>query len=211
MALLFWKRAEPSDTDVSHEPALEVNEQHPLPAGLYWTHADGTSYEETSPAHPLPMQVLGSVSVFGRLVNIGPLLIPGIGAAAAYTANDQMGAVFRITGVPVLGSIADCRFHDLDDEGIDKEIWLFSGEPTLAADNAAFSLSDTDLLNVVGVFVFSTWRDAVNNQLGLTSNTPASYSAPAGILYGAVKTLGADNIAAGSEPRLSLVIERYGE
>ena len=119
-----------------------------------------------------------------------------------------MGTAFSFP-VPEYGSILEVRFHDRDDEGLNKELWLFKASPTLAADNAAFSIADVDNLQVVAVFVFSNWRDAVNNQIGLTSNTPVSYVATQGQLYGAVKTLGVDNIAAGSEPMLSFVIERF--
>ena len=83
MSLLFWKRAEPSDTDESHEPAKAVDEQHPLPTGLYWTHAEGTSYEEVSPAHPLPVKHEGLTSVVGSLFEITPITVPGVVAAVA--------------------------------------------------------------------------------------------------------------------------------
>ena len=138
--------------------------------------------------------------------HVGPLLVPGIAAAAAYAVNDQMGSVIAFT-VPKEGTIVEVRFYDLDDEGLDKELWLFRSSVVLAADNAAFSLTDAGIMEVEAVFLISTWRDAVNAQVGLTANTPASYRAPAGVLYGALKTLGTDNITAGSEPRISLVVE----
>ena len=147
------------------------------------------------------------VAVENSLVTVGPILLGGITAAVAYTNGDQMGSLIPI-GVPREGTILEVRFHDLDDEGIDKELWLFSRPVTLAADNAAFSLSDTDNFAVVAVFLFDVWRDAVNNQVGLTANTPANYRAPQEQLYCAVKTKGADNITLGSEPHLSFVIER---
>ena len=146
------------------------------------------------------------LTTVGRSVDVGPIVIPGIGTGVAYAALDQFGQHITIP-VPRRGQILEVRFHDLDDEGIDKELWLFRWPPVLAADNAAFSLSDTDNPGVVAIFLFSTWRDAVNNQIGFSANTPASYYAPEGVLYGALKTLGADNIAAGSLPSISLVIE----
>ena len=155
-----------------------------------------------------------------RLYNVLPFFVPGIGAAAAYASDDQFGAVFTFSA-PAQGVIRDLRFHDRDNEGIDKEIWLFDVLPTLAADNAAFSLSDADNTHVIAVFAVTTWRLAVNNQIGFTANTPAAYTLSGvdmsvginpdanGTVWGAVKTKGADNIAAGSEPLLSFVIERW--
>ena len=154
-----------------------------------------------------------------RLYNVLPFVVPGIGAAAAYASDDQFGAVFTFSA-PAQGVIRDLRFHDRDNEGIDKEIWLFDVLPTLAADNAAFSLSDADSTHVIAVFAVTTWRLAVNNQIGFTANTPAAYTLSAidptminpdanGTVWGAVKTKGADNIAAASEPLLSFVIERW--
>lgn len=137
---------------------------------------------------------------------IPPTQIPGIGAAAAYAASDQMGTALMLE-VPKKGTILEMRWHDLDDEGLNKEVWCFDFEPTLAADNAAFSLADSENFKVQAIFLFDVWRDAVNNQVGLTANTPAAYYVPEGQLWLAVKTLGTDNIAAGAMPMLSLVIE----
>lgn len=207
MSVLFWKRAEVSDTDVVHEPATEVNEQHPLPTGIFWTHAEGTSYEETGEGHPFPTQVLGLVSA-GPKIYTAQRVIPDIAAAAAFVSGDQFGGLGEFATVPSNGIIRELRFLDFDDEGIDKQVWMFSSKVTLAADNAAFSLADQDLRPVIGIFAVSTWRDAVNGQIGLTSNTPCYYSLPAGsTIYFAVMTLGADNIAAGSMPELGIVIE----
>lgn len=137
---------------------------------------------------------------------IPPTQIPGIGAAAAYAAGEQMGTALCLE-VPEKGTILEMRWHDLDDEGLNKEVWCFDYEPTLAADNAAFAIADSENMKVQAIFLFDTWRDATNNQVGFTTNTPAAYFVPEGKLWLAAKTMGADNIAAGAMPMLSLVIE----
>ena len=152
---------------------------------------------------------LPEVVSLGKLTVVPPFEIPGIGTAAAYASGDALGTKFELAGVPKSGRIIEARFHDLDNEGIDKELWVLDGNFTAQADNDAFALSDADNLQVIAVFVFSTWRPATNNQVGLTLNTPAAYFAPHGKLFCQIKTLGVDNIAAGSIPRLSLVIERH--
>lgn len=58
MSLLFWKHADPADTDDTHEPARAVNEQHPLPVGVYV--GNGEDYEEVGSLNPLPVEVVSS-------------------------------------------------------------------------------------------------------------------------------------------------------
>lgn len=70
MSLIFWKRAESADSDTAHEAAAPVNEQHPLPTGIYWGHAEGTSQEQTGPGHPLPVQTLGEPRLAGVQVTM---------------------------------------------------------------------------------------------------------------------------------------------
>lgn len=165
---------------------------------------------DVGPDQPLPVYTDPSTAVVGvrsTVVN-RQSQVPGIGTAAAYANLDQMGTVGVFANVPTAGIIREFRFLDFDNEGIDKIVWLFTEAPALAADNAAFSLADQYLHYVVGVFQFSTWRAAVNCQLGLTNNTPCFYNLNgSSSLYFAVETLGADNIAAGATPELQLVIE----
>lgn len=64
----------------------------------------------------------------------------------------------------------------------DLELWLFDAIPTATNDNAAFVVSDADILNVVGVFAFATsaWRGGTAGTGGTSfaqgawlANTPA--------------------------------------
>lgn len=151
-------------------------------------------------------RVNAPVPVKAALVTSPVISIPGIGLAAAYANGDAFGTTFQITAPPV-GKIVEVKFFDLDFEGIDKEIWCFSEPPTEQTDNAAFSVADTDIVNVIAVFVISTWRTATASKVGFTANTPADYVLPGDILYCQIKTLGTDNIAAGAEPRVRFVFE----
>jgi hypothetical protein len=205
MSHLYWKNADPPDTDDTHEPARGVNEQHPLPVSLF-SSSDGVNYEETGENSPLPVQVAGSVTVQPGYV-FKSVLVPGITVADAFDAGDQMGSAASFTGVPPSGTIQEMFFLDRDDEGIDKTVWLFSSPPALAASDAAFTLTDEDLFNLVGVFTFTVWRDAGNNQVGVTGNTPCAYVMSGTTLYAAVQTSGADNIATNNSPLISIVIE----
>lgn len=150
------------------------------------------------------------VPVGGKLLYLPPSIIPGITAADALDANDQMGTLFSLA-VPRNGVIVKATFLDLDDEGISKELWIFNKDVTLAANDAAFSLADDDLHSVVDVLTFVNFKDAVNGQVSVSTDTPCWYTASRRQLFFGVKTLGADNIAAGSMPRISLLIERYAD
>jgi hypothetical protein len=77
----------------------------------------------------------------------------------------------------------------------DLELWLFDTIPTAINDNAAFVVSDADILNVVGVFAFATssWRQATAGTGGtsfaqgawLASTPPPMFRLAAGTaLYG---------------------------
>jgi len=186
-----------------------------MPTAIGWRPADPTrgGFDEVDDENPLPVYVPPGqppLVVQGRLVFIGPVIVPGIAAADALDANDQMGTVFSIA-VPLAGAIVKAVYHDLDDEGIGKELWIFRNDPTagVAASDAAFSLADGQNVNVVDVLTFSTFKDAANNQVSVSTDVPCWYVAPAGRLWLAVKTVGADNIAADAMPSLSFVIERY--
>lgn len=150
-------------------------------------------------------------TVYGKLVFVAPFLVPGIGAAAVYVANDAMGTVFALR-VPKAGAIVNATWHDLDDEGgPNLELWLLREDFSVgsAADNAAFALTDAMNLHVVDVIAFSISRDSVNNQVGKVGTLPIWYVAPKGYLWCQLKTTSTPNIAADAMPRISMVIESY--
>jgi hypothetical protein len=177
----------------------------------------------TSERDPLPVALTGNslspvtqvatptIITAGRLYHVLPFEIPGIVAADAFDALDMFGAVFSLA-VPKAGAIVKALFHDLDDEGLVKNLWIFRQDPAaMPASDAAFSLTDAQNLIVSDVLQFGLFRDGINNQIGYTTELPCWYVAPNGFLWFAVQTPSADNIAAGSMPRLSLTIERYSD
>ena len=134
----------------------------------------------------------------------GLIRISGIGAASAYTAADAFGTSGRIP-VPKEGTIAFVSFLDYDDEGLNKEIVLFSAPFTATTDNDAFAVTDDELRLCLGVISISTWYNFSANQVGISYPT-LTYVAPTGFLHYQFVTRGADNIAAGKSPDFSLVI-----
>lgn len=178
---------------------------------LFQRNKRNTGYEEVSPQNPLAVAVTqrrefpgDDVLTTSRIHRIGPFQVPGIGTAAAYATGDAFGDKFVID-VPLEGMISNLVFYDLDDEGIAKDLVMFAEDFTATADNAAFAVSDDDLLNSVGTISVDQFYDFGNNQMGI--GRPAwGYVAHHPRLWCQFVTRGADNIAAGSIPRVLLVV-----
>lgn len=181
----------------------EVNEQHPLPIQLAWRREGDDDWSAVDGASPLPVAV-GGIALFSTKLAVVRTPIPGIGTGSAYTSGDAFGTKFTLA-VPNEGTIASVIFRDYDDEGLGKEIVLFSENFTQTTDNDAFAPTDIDLVSCIGVISIVSFYNFSANQVGMA--TPALYYvAPKGLLYGQVVTRGADNIAAGAIPDFTLVI-----
>lgn len=173
-------------------------------------------YQEVGPAYPLQVEVRqtedsAELVTTSHVYQTEPLLIPGIGTGAAYAAGDAFGTKFYFT-VPIEGVISNVVLLDFDDEGIQKDLVLFKEDFTATADNSAFSVSDGDLANCIGAVSVNTFYNFGANQLGTGTPafgynlTKASNNGNTARLWCQVVTQGADNIAAGSIPKLFLVV-----
>jgi len=173
------------------------------------------SYEEVGPQNPLISELyaqtgqplttpLTELITTSRCFQTDLVTVPGVGAGVAYTSGDAMGLRFSFT-VRREGTIQTVVFLDRDDEGVNKELVLFNREFTGTADNAAFAVSDADLTGCVGVVSIATWFNFDANQVGM-AYPGLFYVAPHERLWCQVVTRGADNIAAGSEPIVFMVV-----
>ena len=148
-------------------------------------------------------EVGGLVSVQSD-VFVSKRLRVNLGIGAPYVANDAFGGLLTFD-VPPKGTISNVIFIDLDDEGIQKDLFLSNRIFTPTADNAPFDVTDDFVANVEGMVRIIDFFDLLNSQVGQA--TPAmAYNAPEGKLYGQLITRGADNIAAGSLPLIFLKI-----
>lgn len=140
------------------------------------------------------------------------LRVPGIGAAAAYASGDAFGTQLEFP-VPRYGVIESLLFVDLDNERIPKDLVLFSRDFTATADNAAFDPSDEDMVFCLGSISILAGDYILFNDSSLAAVTSIglAYEAPEGTIWGQLVTRGLDNIAAGSEPFLRLVIAGGGD
>ena len=147
--------------------------------------------------HPIP--------VSSKTVRIGPLPIEGLIPAVLYTANDAFGTINKLL-VPRSGIIQDITFYDKDDEGLNMTALFFRENPAAETDNAAISISDTDLLKLEAVILIDSWHDLIDNQIGREDNLGIAYTAPSGTLWLQWVSRGAPTIAAGSEPHFMITI-----
>ena len=134
--------------------------------------------------------------------------IAGIGTAVAYASGDAFGTVTLLQGLPTSGIIQSLIFFDLDNEGVALELWLFRDTYTATADNAAWALTDADLVKSEGIIKVATtdYVAGSSNQVGFRDAIAKSYIAPLGILYCQWVTRGAPNIAAANIPQFALRI-----
>lgn len=152
----------------------------------------------------ISVEVQNVVTVVGKTFQVPLSLIRGVDGAL-YTTGDAFGDRFSIE-VPKSGIIQSVRFFDLDDEGVNMEINLFSAPFTATANNAAFAISDDDLKKLEVSVLVDTFRDFGNNQMGVVDNLGISYWAPERKLWGQWVARGGPTIAAGSEPLFSIRI-----
>lgn len=74
-------------------------------------------------------------------------------ATTAYGVDDQVGALFTFT-LTNPGIILSAQLVDKAKIIGPYDLFLFNASPTLAADNAPFTVSDADMLNCIGVINF---------------------------------------------------------
>jgi len=134
-----------------------------------------------------------------------PIAVPGITTGAAHAAGDALGISFIIP-VPRSGIIQTAILYDLDDEGIETDLVLFSKPFTGTADDAAFDVSDVDLPNSIGTITWSTFKNFASNQVSTAAALGLAYVAPEKLVYCQMVTRGAPNIAAANIPLVSLII-----
>jgi len=136
---------------------------------------------------------------------IRPIAIPGIGAGAE-DALDAMGTLFELR-VPKKGILLSATYFDLDDEGTNVYLHLFNHPVTAIADNAAWTCSDTDVLNQIARLTFDTFSDNDVNQMAEIKNIGKGYTAPEGKLWIQAECVSICTIAIA--PRVQLQILSY--
>jgi hypothetical protein len=117
-------------------------------------------------------------------------------AATAYTSGDHVGGVFQFavgdTYGPAYGEVCNIFVTDKAASLGACELWLFrNATPTVAADNAALSIADADLPNLVGIWELTKAYTTALNKLITLPNAESEmpfFTGKNGILYGVLVT-----------------------
>ena len=152
--------------------------------------------------------VEGSVNIVGVPFMTDYIEIPGITTASVYTAADAFGTKFWFD-VPKVGSISAAIMLDMDDEGIETDLWLFRGDFVATADHDAFAVTDADLLLLEWPIGITNFANVSVNQVGVNSSMDLPYHAPTGKLFCQCVTRGTPTIAVVNLPRVRLVGYNY--
>ena len=111
-----------------------------------------------------------------------PVGIAGIGAGAE-DANDAMGLLTRVA-VPKRGVLISGTYFDLDDEGSQVDLEIFNEKPTQIADNAAWTCSDVDVVNLIHELSFVSFDDHITqSQTSEVTSINKAYTAPGGFFW----------------------------
>jgi hypothetical protein len=114
-------------------------------------------------------------------------------ATTAYTAGDQVGVMFQFANAARAsggtGTLVGVQLTDAGDVIGGYDVVVCRSNITLAANNAAFAISDTDALNVIGVVQLVGAIDLGNNRIAQQFNQPMPYVCSGGTtLYAALIT-----------------------
>lgn len=100
-------------------------------------------------------------------------------SVTSYTAGDQVGSMFTFTGMARAnggsGMLVGAAMISAADIIGGYDLMLFRSNITLAADNAAFAISDTDALEIIGLVQLSGAWDIGNNRLAQQFNLAIPY------------------------------------
>ena len=113
---------------------------------------------------------------------------PVLTVAGAYIAGDYVGTSGTTTAITAArvnagsGWVISARLIDYALQSASLECWLFNAAITPPADNAAWTLSDADMLKLVCVIPFSTYYASVlNSTAGGAPVAPAAFVCPASV------------------------------
>lgn len=204
MGLFFWRKTRDTglyrSDGIAQTLDVPAAEDNPLPVRIYPDDFDDPLRVQLDQAY-LP-------SVSGENIT-RRVLVPGIGTGSAYAAGDAFGTIITIPDVfrpgKNSGVVTKLVFHDLDDEGLTKDVIFYRQAISTTADNSAYTPTDIENLDSEGAETISTYFNWAVNQIGQWTGTHWVRSLDTN-LYIRLVTQGADNIAAGSEPRLDVTV-----
>lgn len=133
-------------------------------------------------------------------------------ATTAYAVGDQAGTMLSFTSAATAnggtGTIMSAVLLDKADVGVDYRLHFFRANATVAADNAAFAISDADAQDHCGLVAMPSMVDIGNNRISTLGNIGLGYDTGAGTtLYVAIETRTANAVyAAATDLNLTLTL-----
>lgn len=160
----------------------------------------------------MSLQIYPTVSVIQRNQARYEATVSGITiSATAYTGGDQVGTLIsfssaaRVTGGT--GLITGCVLTDMSDIIGSYDVHFFRDTVTLAADNAAYAISDADNEKSVALLQFGGAFDVGNNRIAQAYNLAIPYDCVGTTLYAAlIARVGHTFFSAGGANSLKLQI-----
>jgi hypothetical protein len=133
-------------------------------------------------------------------------------SVTSYTAGDQVGTQFTIAGAARAsggyGWIRSVVLQDLQDIIGAYEVAFFRASVTPAADNAAFSISTTDVLQLVALVPLNGAYDIGATRVAQAHSLAIPYDCSGGTsLYACLQTKGAHTFFSGGVTQLRLVVQ----
>jgi hypothetical protein len=135
-------------------------------------------------------------------------------ATTSYTAGDQVGVMFEFANAARVsggtGMIVGCQLTSAADIIGAYDVVVCRSNITLAANNAAFAISDTDAKEVVGIIQLAGAYDLGANRIGQAFNLAVPYDCSGGTtLYAALITRAAHTFfGAHTDLQLTMWVER---
>ncbi len=202
MSLPFWRK-KVTTASGPDEVAVPVAILDPMPMQIVQN--DETEQET------VPVEVKGSyLPPIAGVQTEYFVQVPGIGTGSAYADGDAFGSLIKLSDVfrsdKRSGTIVKVVLYDLDDEGLPVDFVFFRRSVTATADNSAFAISDTDNLASVGFISVTDFRNWGNNQLGQNITDRLWCTSDSTDLYLLLVIRGAANVAAGSEPWITVSV-----
>jgi hypothetical protein len=130
-------------------------------------------------------------------------------ATTTYSIGDQTGTLFTLADAARVsggsGMIVGIVLIDASDVIGTMDVAFFRSSATLAADNAAFAISDADALNLVAIVQLAGAFDITNNRVAQAFNLAVPYDCSDTSLYAALITRTANAVYAGGVGSLQLI------
>lgn len=135
-------------------------------------------------------------------------------ATTAYVAGDQVGTQITLANAARLsggsGTIVGATLIDQSDIIGAYDLAIFDSSVTLAADNAAFAITDADSLKIVALIQLAGAFDLTNNRMAQSYNLAIPYVCNGGTsLFAAlINRAGHTFFTSGALPQVAVYVER---